>query len=113
MWEHQRAKKSPQIPGKVLFSYYVPSKDCVGFSNSLVLQQQVKTHIGGYLGHGDDGIGERNFGFDTLKSRLKRDMEEKGIVAICSLPEELLHRWQCTTTYEFGTMERRRNGMDP
>ena len=25
--------------------------------------------------------GERNFGFDSLKSRLNRDVEEKGIVA--------------------------------
>ena len=26
-------------------------------------------------------LGERNFAFDSLKSRLNRDMEEKGIVA--------------------------------
>ena len=26
-------------------------------------------------------LGERNFGFDSLKSRLNHDMEEKGIVA--------------------------------
>ena len=26
-------------------------------------------------------LGERNFGFDSLKSRLNRDMQEKGIVA--------------------------------
>ena len=28
-------------------------------------------------------LGERNFGFDSLKSRLKSYMEEKGIVAVC------------------------------
>ena len=37
-------------------------------------------------------LGERNFGYDSLKSRLKRDMEEKGIVAVCGRPEELLRR---------------------
>ena len=26
-------------------------------------------------------LGERNFGFDSMKSRLQSDMEEKGIVA--------------------------------
>ena len=31
-------------------------------------------------------LGERNFGFDSLKSRLKRDMEEKGIVSRDCLP---------------------------
>ena len=25
-------------------------------------------------------LGERNFGFDTLKSRLNHDMQEKGII---------------------------------
>ena len=33
-------------------------------------------------------LGERNFGFDSLKSRLNRDMEEKGIVARDVLPPE-------------------------
>ena len=28
-------------------------------------------------------LGERNFDFDSLKSRLKRYMEEKGVVAVC------------------------------
>ena len=32
--------------------------------------------------------GERNFGFDSLKSRSNRHMEEKGIVAWDSLPPE-------------------------
>ena len=31
-------------------------------------------------------LGERNFGFDSLKSRLNHDMEEKGIVARDCLP---------------------------
>ena len=31
-------------------------------------------------------LGERNFGFDSLKSRLNHDMEEKGIVAQDCLP---------------------------
>ena len=30
-------------------------------------------------------LGERNFGFDSLKSRWNCDMEEKGIVAVCRL----------------------------
>ena len=34
-------------------------------------------------------FGERNFGFDSLKSRLNRDMEDKGIVARDCLPTEL------------------------
>ena len=28
-------------------------------------------------------LGERNFVFDSLKSRLNRYMEDKGIVAVC------------------------------
>ena len=35
---------------------------------------------------------ERNFGFDSLKYRLKHDMEEKGIVVVCGLPDGLLRR---------------------
>ena len=31
-------------------------------------------------------LGERNFGFDSLKSRFNCNMEEKGIVAVC-IPE--------------------------
>ena len=33
-------------------------------------------------------LGERNFGFDSLKSRLNCEMEEKGIVARDCLPPE-------------------------
>ena len=57
-------------------------KDCVRFSDSLVLQQLVKTRSEGYLGHGGEGIGVRNFGFDSLKTMFKHDIEEKGIVAV-------------------------------
>ena len=43
-------------------------------------------------------LGERNFGFDSLKSRLKRDMEEKGIAARdCLLPG---HRRRSTAAEE-------------
>ena len=52
---------------------------CVGFSDSLVLPQQVKTPSRVYLAHGEKELGEINFGFDSLKSRLKRDMEEKAM----------------------------------
>ena len=38
--------------------------DCVGFSDSLVLPEQVKTHSGGYLAV-EKELGERNFGFDS------------------------------------------------
>ena len=31
-------------------------------------------------------LGERNFGFDSLKSRLNRDMQEEGIIARDCLP---------------------------
>ena len=37
-------------------------------------------------------LGERHFGFDSLKSRLNPDMEEEGIVAVCGLPLEGLRR---------------------
>ena len=30
-------------------------------------------------------LGERNFGFDSLKSRLNLYMEKKGIVAVCGI----------------------------
>ena len=39
-----------------IFSDIMNLKDCVGFSDSLVLQQQVKTRSGSYLGHGGEGI---------------------------------------------------------
>ena len=39
-----------------IFSDIMNLKDCVGFSDSLVLQQQVKTRSGGYLGHDGEGI---------------------------------------------------------
>ena len=39
-----------------------------------------ETRSVGYLGHGREGIGERNFGYDSLKSRLNRDIEETWIV---------------------------------
>ena len=58
--------------------------DCVGFSDSLVLPQQVKTPSGSYHAHGEKELRERNFGFDSLKSRLKRDMEEKAIFSVDS-----------------------------
>ena len=49
---------------------------------SLVLPQQVKIRSGGYLNLSNcrEELGKRNFGFDSLKSRLNRDMEEKGTV---------------------------------
>ena len=40
-----------------IFSDIMDLKDCAGFSDSLVLQQPVKTGSGGYLGHGREGIG--------------------------------------------------------
>ena len=37
-------------------------------------------------------LGDRNVGFDSLKSRLNCDMEEKGIVAVCShVISQMLH----------------------
>ena len=43
----------------------LPQRDSVGFISARVEKK----------------LRERNFGFDSLKSRLYRDMEEKGIVA--------------------------------
>ena len=40
-----------------IFSDIMNLKDCVRFSDSLVLQQLVKTRTEGYLGHGGEGIG--------------------------------------------------------
>ena len=68
--------------------------DCVGFSDSLVLQKKVKTCSEGYLGHGGEGIGGRGTLALTLKQRLNCNMEEKGMVAVCGLSEELLRRHQ-------------------
>ena len=47
---------------------------------SLVLPQQVMTRSGGYLEHSWEELGERKFSFDSLKSRLNCNMDEKGIV---------------------------------
>ena len=46
-----------------------------------------ETRSVGYLGHGREGIGERNFGYDSLKN-MNHDMEEKGIVGGECLPLE-------------------------
>ena len=54
-----------------------------------------------YLGHGGEGIGGKGILALTLKSRLKRYMEEKGIVAVCGKP------------VSSPRVERRRNYMDP
>ncbi|CAL8381295.1 unnamed protein product [Arctogadus glacialis] len=43
----------------------LPQRDSVGFNSAMVEKK----------------LRERNFGFDSLKSRLYRDMEEKGIIA--------------------------------
>ncbi|CAL8363537.1 unnamed protein product [Boreogadus saida] len=44
-------------------------------------------------------LGERNFGFDSLKSRMNCNMEEKWIVVVCGLPaEKLLRRRSPHTT---------------
>ena len=40
-----------------IFSDIMNLKDCVKFSDSLVLQQLVKTRSEGYLGLGGEGIG--------------------------------------------------------
>ena len=43
-------------------------------------------------------LGERNFGFDSLKSRVNRDMEEKGIVAVCGGAVSSLRGWVISPT---------------
>ena len=57
-------------------------KDRIGFSDSLLLPQK-RLVVGVISAMVEKELGERNFGFDSLKSRLKRYMEEKGIVAVC------------------------------
>ena len=37
----------------------------------------------------EEELGERNFGFDSLKSRLKRDMEEEELVAAVVFSRQL------------------------
>jgi hypothetical protein len=54
----------------------------VGFLDSLVLPQQ-RLVVGVISAVVEKELGERNFGFDSLKTRLKLYMEEKGIVAVC------------------------------
>jgi hypothetical protein len=117
-------------------------KDCVGFSECLVLPLQ-RLVVGVILALVEKDMGERNFGFDSLKSRLKRYMEEEGIVAVCGTAvgslrvhviSPMLHcsdlsvvcrllrlvpsGWTPQTEesvydQEVGTMERRRKYMDP
>ena len=55
------------------FSVIRNLKDCVGFSDSLVLPQQVKTRSGGILAVVEKELGERNFGLQRIKARLKRN----------------------------------------
>ena len=65
-----------------IFSDITNLKDCIGFSNSLVLPQQ-RVVVGVISAMVEKELGERNFGFKCLKSRFKRYMKEKGIVAVC------------------------------
>ena len=81
-------------------------------------------------------LGERNFGFDSLKSRLKRDMEEKAMFSVDSCqftsgpynfsdaplfrplgrmwtPRAALPAEESAYDREVGTKERQRNYMDP
>ena len=65
-------------------------KGLLPFADSLYFHN--KTRSGGYL---NKESGERNFGFDYLKSRLNRDMEEKGLlpaIVSCYSTGESLHR---------------------
>jgi hypothetical protein len=57
----------------------------------------------------EKALGERNFGFDSLKSRLNRKMEAKGIVELEAAPppEESAY------DREVGTIERWGNDLDP
>ena len=78
-------------------------KDCaVGFSDSLVLPQQVKTRSAGYLGHGGEGIGGKKFNAPLFR-RLG-----------CMLtPPTGLRLDSSAYDREVGTTEPLRNCMDP
>ncbi|CAL8284456.1 unnamed protein product [Boreogadus saida] len=63
---------------------YLPL-DCVGFSDVPGIST-TRLLVGVISAMVLKELGERNFGFDSLKSRMNRDMEEKGIVARDCLP---------------------------
>ena len=70
---------------------------CVGFSDSLVVPQQVKTRSRGYLDHGGEGIGGKEFDA-PLRPLGRMRTPPAGLVCI---------------RREVGTTERQRNYMDP
>ena len=61
--------------------------DCVGFSD-VSGTSTTRFVVGDISAMDEKELGERNFGFDSLKPRLNRDTEEKGIVARDCLPPE-------------------------
>ena len=60
-------------------------KDYFGFSDVSGTPQQVRLAVGVISVMVGKELGEKNLDFDSLKSRLNHDMEEKGIVAVCRL----------------------------
>ena len=60
-------------------------------SQTLVLPQQVKTPRGSYLTLVEKELGEMNFGFYSLNSKLKRDIEEKAMFSVDSCQFTSLH----------------------
>ena len=72
--------------------HLVKRLDCIGFSDlSGISTTRLVVGVISAVVEKDLG-GERNFGFDSLKSRLNCDMEEKGIVARDCCPGCLLSR---------------------
>ena len=65
--------------------HLVKRPDCDGFSDVSGIST-TRLVVGVISAVVEKELGERNFGFDSLKSRLNRNMEEKGIVAWDCLP---------------------------
>ncbi|KAK0136816.1 hypothetical protein N1851_026988 [Merluccius polli] len=74
---------TPELEEKVLNMAAIERKlQTASGSPTLVLPQQ-RLVVGVNSAMVEKELGERNFGFDSLKSRLKRYMEEKGIAYPC------------------------------
>ena len=67
--------------GEKTIAYCVWLSDVSGISTTRLV-------LGVISAMAEKELGERIFGFDYLKSRLNRDMEEKGIVTWDCLPPE-------------------------
>ena len=91
----------PELMG--IFSDIQNLKDCVGFSDSLVLLQQVMTRSGGYLDNGGEGI----WGEELWLWLSEVQIEPRYGEGYCCRMLAPQHRWSTKAGQNNGMSERR------